>query len=173
MASIWIIDGYNFIRCSRRFSAWEAEAPEEGRDAALAWLGEFAGWSGEEIWVVFDHYSSLERERRELNTHGLKILLSRGSYTADEEILTLVRDMGERAIVISSDREVQRGSRSAGASILSSQEFERELAPIIQRIHRESGWEEEDEAPLPPKGKSGPKVSGEKKKAILKLRKYQ
>lgn len=173
MASVWIIDGYNFIRCSRRFSAWEAEAPEEGRDAALAWLGEFAGWSGEELWVVLDHYSSLERERRELSAHGLKVLLSRGSYTADEEILALVQEMGERAIVISSDREVQRGARSAGATILSSPEFERELAPILQRIHRESGEGDEDLTPLPPRGKSGPKVPREKKKAILKLRKYQ
>lgn len=169
MASIWLIDGYNFIRCSRRFDEWEAEDPEAGKAAALEWLGEFSQGTGEELWVVLDHYSSLERERREFGAYGLKVLLSRGAYTADEEILTLTEDLGERAIVVSSDREVQQGALRRGACILSSQEFEREVAKVLRRLR---GDEEEDFSEFESRGAPF-KVPKEKKKAYAKLRKYQ
>ncbi len=169
MASIWLIDGYNFIRCSRRFEEWEAKDPEAGKAAALKWLGEFAQSTGEILWVVFDHYSSLERERTESKAYGLKVILSRGAYTADEEIVAMVQDLGERAIVISSDKEVLSGARRNGASILSSQEFEREVAKVLQAL---SG-EREDLTPWPETTGRAFKPPKEKKKAYQKLRKYQ
>ena len=47
MATLWIIDGYNFIRQSRRFSGLEAERGEKGKAAALRWLGRFSERTGE------------------------------------------------------------------------------------------------------------------------------
>lgn len=171
MPTTWIIDAYNFIRTSRRFAGWEAEAPTEGREAALEWLGEFASLTGESLWLVFDAYSRLENERDETQRHGLKIIESRGAYTADEEIIELAGQKGEGAIVISSDREVLDGAIQAGASILSSQEFEREVAKVL--AVQNSDFEADDfdtksrrkgQAFRPPK---------EKKKAYLRLKRLQ
>lgn len=169
MATLWIIDGYNFIRQSRRFAEWEAEAPAEGRDAALRWLGKFCAETGERVRVVFDAYSSLAREPKTEKKYQIEIWLSRGGYTADEEIIALAQSLGESCIVVSSDREVITGALRGGASILSSQEFERELGKIFARSE-----------PLnPPQSRRGPAKGAafqppkEKKKAYLLLRKYQ
>lgn len=171
MPTTWLIDGYNFIRTSKRFGGWEAESPQEGREAALRWLGEFAQLTEEVLWVIFDAYSRLAKERANKNQYGLQIIESRGSYTADEEIVELARERGESAIVISSDREVLENAKKAGAGILTSQEFEREVAKILtvqnnlfQEEHFYSNHRNKGTAFRPPK---------EKKKAYQRLRRYQ
>lgn len=166
MPSLWIIDGYNFIRQSRRFSEWEAERPAEGRRAALRWLADFAAATGERVSVVFDAYSGFHREPIEEGFQGLQVLRSRGGYTADEEIIALSQQKGQGAIVVTSDKEILRAAMKAGASILDSREFEREVAAILER----KGDRDDDgmsrhrgDAFKPPK---------EKKKALRILRKY-
>ena len=167
MPSQWIIDGFNFIRTSRRFAEWEAEAPEAGRTAALEWLGDFSQSTGQAVTVVFDAYSSMERAMKESSAFGITVLESRGSYTADEEILALAQKLGQGAIVVSSDREVQEGAVRAGCSILSSQEFEREVGKIFAA-------EEEDENFPARKGPGAAfRPPKEKKKAFQLLRKFQ
>src|SRR5215813_6090330 len=132
MASLWIIDAYNFIRQSRRFSALEAEQGSLGRSAALRWLGDFSLRTGERVCVVFDAYSGLQREPLESHVHGLTVLASRGGYTADEEIIALAKEKGQAAVVVSSDREVLDAAMKAGVSVLKSEEFEREVAKILE-----------------------------------------
>jgi len=169
MASLWIVDGYNFIRSSRRFSGWEAEDPSGGKRAALAWLGEFSQITGEEVCVILDAYSGLQKNTLDKSAFGIQILESRGGYTADEEIMALAKERGQRGIVVSSDREILAAARQAGCSVLSSQEFEREVGKIL-RAHDE---EEEDFSPRgPPKGKAF-RPPREKKKAFQILKKYQ
>jgi len=77
--------------------------------------------------------------------------------------------LGERAIVVSSDREVQQGALRHGATILSSQEFEREVAKVLRRLR---GDESEAFSDFESSGAAF-KVPKEKKKAYAKLRKYQ
>ncbi len=170
MASLWIIDGYNFIRVSRRFSAWEGESPEAGREAALSWLGEFSQLTGQEVCVILDAYGGLNREMKQRRAFGIEILESRGGYTADEEILQRAKLLGERAIVISSDREVFQGAIRAGCSVLNSQEFESEVEKIFRRFRENPRNFPQDAAPRPLRGNTPPK---EKKKAFQILRKYQ
>lgn len=168
MATYWIIDAYNFIRTSRRFALLEAEAPEEGKQAALAWLQDFATLTGEKTWLVFDAYSRLAKERDESWQKGLKIIQSRGAYTADEEISELAKTYQDSAIVVSSDREVQQNAVRAGASILSSQEFEREVAKVLKSLRGERDF---DERPSSKKGQAF-RPPKEKKKAYQRFRKF-
>ncbi len=170
MASLWIIDGYNFIRVSRRFSAWEGEAPEAGREAALRWLGEFSQLTGQEVCVILDAYGGVHQKMKQRRAFGIEILESRGGYTADEEILNQAKILGERAIVISSDREVLQGAIRAGCSVLSSQEFENEVEKI-RRHFRENAHNFPGATPSPPPRSVTPPK--EKKKAFQILRKYQ
>lgn len=170
MATLWIIDGYNFIRQSRRFAELEARNGARGKEAALRWLGDFGFKTGERVCVVFDAYSRLENEMKEDRLHGLRVLASRGGYTADEEIIAMAREKGAAAVVVSSDRAIQEAAVKAGASILKSDEFEREVAKILEgeapdeealRARRRPG---KGDAFRPPK---------EKKKALALLKKYQ
>ncbi|HCU25415.1 MAG TPA: hypothetical protein DF383_10385 [Deltaproteobacteria bacterium] len=174
MATLWIIDAYNFIRQSRRFSELEAHDGPRGRRAALEWLGKFTAKTGERVSVVFDAYSGLHDKMLEERYRGLTVFSSRGGYTADEEIIAMVKQNRERAVVISSDRAILEAAIKAGASILKSDEFERELAKILQEEPSDKGDEEiqararrrrtKGRAFQPPK---------EKKKALALLRKYQ
>ena len=170
MATLWIIDGYNFIRQSRRFSELETKNGAQGKSAALRWLGKFGQLTGQRVCVVFDAYSRLENVMQEDRLHGLQILASRGGYTADEEIIAMAREKGQASVVVSSDRMIQEAAVKAGASILKSDEFEREVAKILegeapdeesQRVRRRPG---KGDAFRPPK---------EKKKALALLKKYQ
>ena len=170
MASLWIIDGYNFIRVSRKFSELEGNAPTTGRQAALRWLGEFSQLTGEALCVILDAYGGVHREQRNISAFGIEILESRGGYTADEEILARAKNLGQGAIVVSSDREVLVGAIRAGCSVLSSQEFEREVE-IIFRHARENQALDRGSSPLSPR--RGDRPPKEKKKAFQILRKYQ
>ncbi|MFO1463073.1 MAG: NYN domain-containing protein [bacterium] len=170
MPTLWIIDGYNFIRQSRRFAELEARHGARGKASALRWLGEFSARTGERLCVVFDAYSGLQRELQSSHPHGLTVLASRGGYTADEEIIAMVQAQGEAAVVVSSDRMILEAAVKAGASVLKSEEFEREVGKILEaeapdeevlRTRRRPG---KGEAFRPPK---------EKKKALALLKKYQ
>lgn len=171
MSTIWIIDGYNFIRQSRRFSDLEAQDGLKGRAAALRWLGRFGKQTGEKVWVIFDAYSGLQEEMRREQIHGLTVLASRGGYTADEEIMALAKEKAEAAVVVSSDRMILEAAVRARASILKSDEFEREVAKILDGPSCDDETEERA-ARRPGKGRAfqPPK---EKKKALALLKKYQ
>ena len=168
MPTLWIIDGYNFIRQSRRFAELEAADGAQGREAALRWLGRFQEETGERVRVVFDAYSGLAREPTVGKKYDVEIWLSRGGYTADEEIVALAQSLGQGCIVVSSDREVLDGAIRGGASVINSGEFEREVGKVFAR---DSGAAEH-EASTRGKGRAfqPPK---EKKKAFQLLRKYQ
>ena len=170
MATLWIIDGYNFIRQSRRFAELEAENGPRGRQAALAWLGEFVTKTGERVSVVFDAYSRLENQIHETKIFGLNILASRGGYTADEEIITMAKARGEAAVVISSDRMILDAAIKAGSSVLKSDEFERELAKILEGPLPDESTRRARRRP----GKGDAfRPTKEKKKALALLKKYQ
>lgn len=171
MSTTWIIDGYNFIRQSRRFSEIEAQSGARGRNAALRWLGQFGSQTGERIWIVFDAYSGLHEQMLREKIYGLTVLASRGGYTADEEIIALAREKGEAAVVISSDKMILEAAVKARASILKSDEFEREVAKILEGPDLE---DEADERAARRPGK-GPafRPPKEKKKALALLKKYQ
>ncbi len=167
MPTLWIIDGYNFIRQSRRFSVLEIEKGAAGRRAALRWLGQFAARTGERVRVVFDAPSGLHREPIEDRIEGVEVWKSRGGYSADEEIMALAKEKGEASIVISSDREIQTAAIKAGASILKSEEFEREVEKILHQDQTEEitrSQRTKGNAFRPPK---------EKQKPFRLLRKYQ
>lgn len=170
MATLWIIDGYNFIRQSRRFAEIEAREHAKGEMLAIEYLAKFSKVTEQGLVVVFDNYSSLNQVPKEEQIAGIKILRSRGGYTADEEIIELAEQYGEGCIVISSDRAILEASIRSKASILTSGEFERELSKIFDSI----GVENDREAPrrqnkqgrafTPPK---------EKKKAYNILKRFQ
>ncbi len=168
MASLWIIDGYNLLRQSPRFSDLENES--KAKQSMLRWLDQFVSQTGESVCVVFDAYSDIRKELLEDRVGGVKILSSRGAYTADEEIIEMARQKGEAAIVISSDKMILKEAIRAKASVLSSLEFEKEVNKILLR-NEEDEREREDQRTFPSRGNAF-RPPREKKKAYQLLRKY-
>ena len=100
---------------------------ELGRQVLLDRLAAYKRLKGHQITVVFDgaaRYSVFDRTDRE---KGINVRFSRHGETADAVIKRMVRREGEKAIVVSSDREVSSYSASQGAAIIEAREFEQKL----------------------------------------------
>lgn len=140
MASLWIIDAFNFIRQSKDLAELELISYEKAKEALINRLKEFANFSGERVLSVFDATGSLNRERVE-EGHGLvKVIYTKGGEIADEAIIELARQKKEGAVVVSSDREIIEAAQKAGSSTLSSLEFER----ILSRMNQSFSIEDEE-----------------------------
>lgn len=126
MAIHLIIDGYNLIRQSPRLSAIEAGDLEDGRQALLELLARYRqSRSRHKVTVVFDGWlGGGLREGRDLQ-QGIQVIYSRRGERADEVIKRLAAREGSRAVVVSSDRELQETAEQAGGAWIAALEFER------------------------------------------------
>jgi len=127
MALHVIIDGYNLIRQSGELGELDRQAPEFGRSELIGRLAEYRRIKRHKITLVFDgslRYCFPDAERSE---KGIAIRFSRHGQTADDLIMKMVRSEGERAVVVSSDREIADFAVSKGASVVGSGEFEMKL----------------------------------------------
>ena len=129
MKPILFVDGYNVI------GAWpEAEREgwplDESRDRLIHLLEDYAGYSGQEVVLVFDGHHS-DRPQATVETRaGLTVVYSRHGQTADQYIehacgrLPVYRE----ARVATSDHLEQTMILGRGATRLSSRELWRELS---------------------------------------------
>ncbi len=137
MSSLWIIDGFNFIRQSKDLAELESISYEKAKEVFILRLKEFANFSGERVLAIFDATGSINPQRIE-EGHGLvKVIYTKGGEIADEAIIELVRQKKEGAVVVSSDREIIDAAQKAGSSTLSSPEFERILSRMNQNLFTE------------------------------------
>ncbi len=153
MALHLIIDGYNLIRQVPDLQRLDARDLEAGRTALLARLaGYLRRGAVQQITVVFDgwHGGGLTEGRDRFQ--GLAIIYSRRGEKADEVIKRLLLRERGRAVVVSSDREIQDCAREAGAAWVGAPQFAaRHLAPGTDSLPEDS------EAVSPPRGlKKGP-----------------
>jgi predicted RNA-binding protein with PIN domain len=107
--------------------------------------------------VVFDRGAAGERDR--LSNRTLRVRFARGPQSADDVLIDLLRaERNPRGwVVITSDGRVARDARQAGATVIDSAEFAREMlsAPgVTARSQKEAGldpaevaqWEQEFKA---------------------------
>ena len=127
MALHVIIDGYNLIRQSGELSELDRQAPEFGRSELIGRLAEYRRIKRHKITLVFDGSLRYFYPDAESTEKGIGIRFSRHGQTADDLIMKMVRSEGERAVVVSSDREVIGFAASRGATVVESGEFEMKL----------------------------------------------
>jgi predicted RNA-binding protein with PIN domain len=118
----WIVDGMNVI--GSRPTGWWRDRPGAMRDLVEE-LDAFAGRSGDQVTVVFDGSSfGLEGD-------AVDVLFAsrRGSNAADDDIAALVERDGDAGgvSVVTSDRDLARRARAAGAAVVGAGEFRRRL----------------------------------------------
>ena len=119
----WIVDGMNVI--GSRPTGWWRDRPRAMRELVDE-LGSLAAAEGEELVVVFDG------EPRELDApEGVSVLFASrlGRNAADDDIAALVErddDPGSLSVA-TSDGDLARRVRDAGAAVVGAGEFRRRL----------------------------------------------
>ena len=167
-----IVDGYNLIRQSKSFRRLDRQSLELGRDALVDALSEYKKLKAHKITVVFDGahtpYPAPDRD----HVKGIRIVFSRSGDSADSVITRMARVEKEKALVVSSDRQVQRSSEAFGATSISAEEFE---TRIVLAVEMGAAGNDRDEAQgwKPTTKKKGPsrRLPKRKRKHRSKIKK--
>jgi predicted RNA-binding protein with PIN domain len=122
-----LIDGYNLIRQSEGLSAMERASLEEGREALLERLASYKRIKHHTITVVFDGTHAHNPLQGRSRYKGINIIFSRPGELADTVIKRLVTREGQRAVVVTSDKEIADFATVHGAVSLGSVEFENKM----------------------------------------------
>jgi len=152
-----IIDGYNLIRQSKTLSAVDQLDLQLGREALLDRLSAYKRVKKHKITVVFDGSNAPSfSDERDL-FKGLSIRFSRAGELADAVIKRMAARERERALIVSSDRDIIDAASAAGAATIGSHEFEERISLAIYAESNGFGTDEEDRAGwVPTTKKRGP-----------------
>ena len=166
-----IVDGYNIIRQSPVMGSLDRQDLQLGREALIDKLAAYKRLKKHKITVVFDGAgpsSLFENRDRE---KGILIKFSRHGETADSVIKRMAVREKQRALVVSSDREVADFSASQGSVTIGAVEFEEKMEMAaymdLKGIDPESG---EDDGWIPTTKKKGPSKRLPKKKRLNRKR---
>jgi len=146
-----IIDGYNVIRQSQELQLLDARELEAGRTALLARLEDYRQHCRHKVTVVFDGWLGGDLQETRERRQGMMIIYSRRGEKADEVIKRLLAVERQRAVVVTSDREIQAWAQRQGAAWISAGQFELE-----HLMAREQGTGEVPEEAGPHRLKKGP-----------------
>lgn len=149
-----IIDGYNLIRQSHRLSPLDRKALQMGREALLDTLAAYKKKASHTITVVFDGVGAPEFAHHRDRVQGINVTYSHQGESADAVIRNMVLQKREKALVVSSDREVVQFASANGAATISSPEFECRITDVIYADM--SGADEEETGWRPTTRKKGP-----------------
>lgn len=119
-----IIDGYNVIRQSSELQLLDAMDLQAGREALVELLAQYRNRSHHRITVVFDGWQHGDLKESRDQHQGILIIYSRRGERADEVIKRLLHQERERALVVTSDREIQVCAEHAKASWINAGQFE-------------------------------------------------
>ncbi len=122
-----IVDGYNVIRQVPRLQAMDARDLEAGRLALLEALAAYRQIRpAHKVTVIFDGWQGGGLQESRDRYRGLTVVYSRRGEQADEVIKRLLNREGQRAVVVSSDRELQTFARAVGAAWVAAAQFARQ-----------------------------------------------
>ena len=128
MAVHIIIDGYNLIRQSAELSRLDRRDLQEGREALLDLLAAYKKIKRHQITVVFDGTDDYSLYRQRDQSKGIRMLFSRRGETADTVIKRMAAREREKALVVSSDRDVADFAASQKAATMGSLDFMEKLS---------------------------------------------
>ena len=133
MALHLIIDGYNLIRQSNAYSALDQRDLQLGREALLEALAAYKRVKGHKITVVFDGTHAPVGAQPRSRVRGIDVRFSARGQVADAVIAAMARAEREKALVVSSDRQLIHTVMGYGATTMDSTEFEARIA-MAQRM---------------------------------------
>jgi hypothetical protein len=122
-----LIDGYNLIRQSKGLAAMERASLQEGREALLERLASYKRIKHHAITVVFDGTHAHNPLQGRNRYKGINVIFSRPGELADTVIKRMVTRERERAVVVSSDKEIADFATVHGSVTMGSVEFENKM----------------------------------------------
>ena len=122
-----IIDGYNLIRQSDTFRFLDRQSMQRGREALVDMLAAYKKIKSHRITVVFDGAQAPPLAPQRDRVKGIIVEFSRNSESADTVIKRLARKERQKALVVSSDREVIGVAESYGAATIGTEAFENKI----------------------------------------------
>ena len=124
MKPLLLVDGYNVI------GAWsvpkaERLTIEESRERLVHMIADYAGFSGEEVVVVFDGHYTDRTTRTHQTVHGVEVVFTRHAESADHFIEAQCEQAPRwrQVRVVTSDAVEQTVALGRGAVRISSREF--------------------------------------------------
>ena len=149
MAVHIIIDGYNFIRQSMASRFLDTRDLQQEREVLIDSLADYKRRKRHAVTVVFDGTRAPSDLTRKDEIRGVKIVFSAAGQTADTVIKRLAAREKEKALVVSSDREISDFAVAQGATVIPSEVFENKLYPDPEAA---AGTEPDDDEdyPVPP-----------------------
>ena len=167
-----IIDGYNLIRQSSSLSLLDHQDLQLGREALVDLLAKYKRIKHHKITVVFDGTNAVSFSGHRDYINGIEIKFSRFGESADTVIKKIAAGEKEKALVVSSDRDVADSAYLSGAAVIDSIEFEKKLEMAAYSDgfsvdgEDEGGW-------IPTTKKKGPsrKLPKKKRRSIAKIKK--
>ena len=176
MAIHIVVDGYNLIKQSSVLSRLDRMDMEEGRDELIARLAAYKKVKRHRITVVFDGCKGGGLRQERTREKGISIIFSKKGEEADDIIKRTVKVIREKALVVTSDREIVEFSERHGATVISSGEFEMrmEMAVFYEDKGLEEGLSDESIEKTIHTKKKGPsrrlkKSQRQSKRKIMKL----
>jgi hypothetical protein len=122
-----IVDGYNLIRNSTAFKELDRQDIQLGREALMEMLAAYKKIKHHKITVVFDGTDAAIFSRSHDRVKGITVRFSRAGETADDLITRMAAHDREKALIVSSDREITAAASACLAATIGSAEFEQKL----------------------------------------------
>jgi predicted RNA-binding protein with PIN domain len=151
-----VIDGYNLIRRSPSLSLLDHDSLEEGRTALLERLVSYRRFKGHSVTVVFDATHAHGTGDNRSRWKGIDVVFSLPGELADTVIKRIAAREGQRAVVVTSDKELAGFAARQGAATLESQEFEERMKLACYASAEVDGLENEEPPWEPTTRKKGP-----------------
>lgn len=131
MKPLLLVDGYNVI------GAWDVPRAErlsieEARERLVHLIADYAGYSGEEVVVVFDGHYTDRSTRSRMTMHGVEVVFTKHAESADNyiEAMCAAAPKWRQVRVATSDAVEQTVTLGRGAVRISSREFLLELTQV-------------------------------------------
>lgn len=148
MAVHIIIDGYNFIRQSMSPRLLNTRDLQQEREILIDILAAYKSRKPHAVTVVFDGTRAPADLARKDRVRGIEIVFSAAGQTADTVIKQLAAREKEKALVVSSDREISDFVSARGAVVIDCATFENKLHLLSDKAG-EMSKEEIDDYPVP------------------------
>ena len=173
MALHIIIDGYNLIKNSPTLSALDRQDLQLGREALIDLLADYRKVKPHKITVVFDGAGSIDGTSSRDRIKGIQVIFSRHGQSADSVIKNMAAKEREKALVVSSDRDVVHAASSCQSATIPVAQFETRLTLAARVDEAGSLADEEETGWVPTTRKKGPsrRLSKRKRRSRMKVNK--
>ena len=143
-----------------------------GREALVNMLAAYRKIKPHRITVVFDGSNSPIFSPQRTRQKGISIQFSRSGESADDIIRRMANREREKALVVSSDREVADSAASSGAATISAQAFEAKI-DLAANLGDPIGEDEDYVGWTPTTKKKGPsrRLSKKQRRNRMKINK--